>query len=165
MRESSPYAGQTVQLKNGYEYDVVDWYELAAGRTWKAALADGDPRAESYNVRHGMAGLPDDDDVLLGRMDGIMQITHVTELRDYVAPAPVPGGTGARDVSPSEIGEMCVACDVALRAGDKVAVIKLGPGPDPSARDDARNGRPYDSLAMEIHWACATGDEQYVLED
>jgi hypothetical protein len=52
----------------------------------------------------------------------------------------------------------CQACNVPFQAGDWVTLIALGPGDDPEARAKARAGRPYNAVALPVHWACATGE-------
>lgn len=51
----------------------------------------------------------------------------------------------------------CPACHKPFRAGDYTTLIALGPGDDPDAQAQARAGRPYNAVALEVHWACATG--------
>lgn len=42
-----------------------------------------------------------------------------------------------------------------LAAGDYTTLIPIGPGNDPEARERAKEGRPYNAVALEIHWECA----------
>jgi hypothetical protein len=165
MRDPSPYAGTTVQLRadavevGGLPAEVVDWYENTGSHiTWHEAYQQGDFRAQSYYNRRALAGLPDDDEVLLTRVDGMMRIIHVTEVAGYVPP-PAPDGPSL--VSDSEIGQPCPACQVPFAAGDQVAVLVLGPGGDPAARAACLAGQAYQGVAIELHWACRTGDTQY----
>jgi len=51
----------------------------------------------------------------------------------------------------------CYACKKPFSAGDYTVLIALGPGDDEEARDKARNGRAYNAVGIEIHYACATG--------
>jgi hypothetical protein len=97
MRDPSDYAGKTVRLRpdaaelGGQQAEVVDWYErLGDGVSWRDN--PGDPRAENYRLRHALGGLPDDDDVLFARVDGMGQLIHLTEIEGYIAPTPGPGG-------------------------------------------------------------------------
>jgi hypothetical protein len=167
MRDPSPYAGQAVTLRpdardiGGLPAEVVDWYErLHEGASWRSRIA-ADPRCEGYNMRSAMAGLPDDNDVLFARVDGMGTLIHVTEISGYTAPpAPVPAAAPSV-VSESEIGVPCPACGVPLAQGDRVAVLVLGPGADPTARAACRAGQDYQGVAVELHWACRTGDETY----
>lgn len=165
MRDPSPYAGQTVKLKadaaelGGRDVEVQDWFSRVRGRGWKEALAGNDPRAVSYNVRRGLGGLPDDDDdVLLGRVDGMGQIVHLSEVEGSSA-TPTSKRSGPKLPDDRAIGQPCPACGVRLERGDQVAMVLLGPGTDPAARAKARAGQPYEAVATELHWACATGVE------
>lgn len=169
MRDPSPYAGRTVRLRadaaelGGHNIEVVDWYERTGqSMAWRDALAAGDPRAQGYAVRRGLAGLPDDDEVLFGRVDGMGQIVHLSEIEGAVSSSPMPAGPKPADER--AIGQDCPACGVPLAAGDMVMVVPLGPGPDPEARAAARSGLPYQAVVVELHWPCATGDESYSRE-
>lgn len=162
MRDPSPYAGQTVTLRpdardiGGQSAAVVDWYErLHDGVSWRDRIGV-EPKVEAYSMRAALSGLPDDDDVLFARVDGMGALIHVTEIVGYTPPA---GGPSA--VSVTEVGEPCPACGVLLEGGDMVAVLLLGPGADPQARAACLAGEPYTGVAIELHWACRTGDESY----
>ena len=168
MRDPSPYAGQTVQLRpdaaeiGGLAADVVDWYERTGqGITWRQALDAEDFRAQGYAVRRGLRSLPDDDEVLFARVDGMGRIIHFTEIVGATVPTPAPIGSTPTPVTPSEVGEPCLACNTDLAVGDLVAVVVLGPGADPQARVLAATGQPYNPKVIELHWACRTGDESY----
>jgi hypothetical protein len=52
----------------------------------------------------------------------------------------------------------CPACGYAFEAGDLVTLIAVGPGPDPEEQEKARAGRPYNAVALPVHWLCATGE-------
>jgi len=56
------------------------------------------------------------------------------------------------------VGRPCAACDQPLQAGDFTVLVPLGPGADPEHRQRAREGRYYNAVAIEVHWACATGE-------
>jgi hypothetical protein len=55
------------------------------------------------------------------------------------------------------VGKECPACREPFLVGDYTTLIALGPGTDSEAQERAREGRPYNAIAMEIHWGCATG--------
>jgi hypothetical protein len=57
------------------------------------------------------------------------------------------------------VGALCPACRQPIRAGDYTTLVALGPGDDPEEREAARAGRFYNAVALEVHWACATGHE------
>lgn len=56
------------------------------------------------------------------------------------------------------VGEPCPACHSPFVAGDFTALVALGPGNDPDARERAVAGRSHNAVAVEVHWACATGE-------
>lgn len=56
------------------------------------------------------------------------------------------------------VGRPCPACHVAFRPGDYTGLVMLGPGGDEEARERARDGRPYNAVAVEVHWSCGTGE-------
>jgi hypothetical protein len=57
------------------------------------------------------------------------------------------------------VNKPCPACGVTFQVGDYTTIVPLGPGNDPEAQERARTGRPYNAVALEVHWACATGGE------
>jgi hypothetical protein len=72
---------------------------------------------------------------------------------------PPPRRFGPKAHDHPSIGQDCPACRDPFKAGDYTALIALGPGGDLEAREKARTGRVYNAVAVEVHWACATGDE------
>lgn len=56
-------------------------------------------------------------------------------------------------------GKPCPACQVNFKAGDWTALVALGPGDNPEARELARQHRVYNAVAVEVHYACVTGEE------
>jgi hypothetical protein len=54
---------------------------------------------------------------------------------------------------------VCPGCDRVFVPGETIGMITIGPGPDPEEREKARNGRGYIAVALPVHWACATGEE------
>jgi len=58
---------------------------------------------------------------------------------------------------PGDRQDECAACHELFYAGDFTTFIKLGPGADPEQQRRCREGLPYDAVALEVHWACATG--------
>ena len=53
----------------------------------------------------------------------------------------------------------CAACKELFRTGDYTALIPLGPGLNLEARRKCREGDDYTAVAIHVHWACATGEE------
>jgi hypothetical protein len=62
---------------------------------------------------------------------------------------------GPKSEDHPSIGNKCPACHVPFKAGDFTALIALGPGDDAETQERALAGRPYNAVAVEIHWACA----------
>lgn len=68
-------------------------------------------------------------------------------------------GPLAGDHSLVRNGKPCPACDQPFKAGEYCTLIALGPGDDPEARARAAAGRPYNAVAVPVHWECAVGAE------
>ena len=95
--EPSPLAGVVVKLRegtrgpsggdaSGAEYHVDDWADrLFDGRSWQ--VMDGNPSCITYALRAGMTGLPHDDEVLGGQVDGLTFLAHVSEIEHQEASA------------------------------------------------------------------------------
>ncbi len=58
------------------------------------------------------------------------------------------------------IGVECPACGEGFAPGDFTCLLVLGPGADPEARRLCREMRAYTAKAIEVHWGCATGEEE-----
>lgn len=165
MRDPSDYAGKTVRLRadaaelGGHRAEVVDWYErLGDGVSWRDN--PGDPRTENYRMRRGLGGLPDDDDVLFARVDGMGQLIHVTEIEGYTPSRTNPNGPALPDEG--AIGKPCPGCGEPIKAQGLVAKLAIGPGADREARALAKaGGTNWQCVYVDVHWACRTGDESY----
>lgn len=66
---------------------------------------------------------------------------------------------GPKSADHPSVGDECPACHKPFEAGDYTTLIALGPGDDSEEREKARGGRYYNAVALEVHWACATGQE------
>lgn len=84
----SPLAGTTVELihrdtfRGGLvSFLVDDWFDRVRGSSWK----DGrDTLTFDYAGRRQFHNLPDDDDVLLGKLeDGSEKLIHVSEIEGF----------------------------------------------------------------------------------
>ena len=62
---------------------------------------------------------------------------------------------GPKTVDHPSVGEPCPACKVPFAAGDYTALVVLGPGDDAEAQKRRDQGRPYNAVALEVHWACS----------
>jgi hypothetical protein len=66
---------------------------------------------------------------------------------------------GPKTADDPVIGKLCPACDDPFKEGDFTTLIPIGPGKDPEQREKAMNGQAYNAVAIEVHYACATGNE------
>ena len=71
---------------------------------------------------------------------------------------------GPKEKSHPSVGKECPACHIPFKEGDYTVLIPLGPGSNPEEREKARRGKSYNSVAVEVHWSCATGEEARPLE-
>jgi hypothetical protein len=53
----------------------------------------------------------------------------------------------------------CPGCGARFLIDDEFTLVPLGPGINDDARARAREGRPYNAVAIPAHWSCATGEE------
>ena len=65
---------------------------------------------------------------------------------------------GPKEKNSPSIGKECPACSEKLIAGDYTTLIVLGPGDNKEEQAKAANGKSYNAVAAEVHWACATGE-------
>lgn len=70
-----------------------------------------------------------------------------------------PRRFGPKPADDPSIGTPCPACGIAFAIGDYTTLVALGPGADPESRERAREGRVYNAVALQVHYACATGEE------
>ena len=67
---------------------------------------------------------------------------------------------GPKSKDHPSIGKECPACKVPFKEGDYTILVTLGPGDDPEEQKKCKEGRPYNAVATEVHWKCATGEEE-----
>ena len=65
---------------------------------------------------------------------------------------------GPKPPNHPSIGEKCPACQKPFKEGNYTTLVVLGPGDDREAQEKFKTGRPYNAVAVEVHWACATGE-------
>lgn len=65
---------------------------------------------------------------------------------------------GPKQPDHPSIGDRCPACHEPFTAGCYTALVPLGPGADPDARIARNEGRPYNAVALEVHYDCATAE-------
>jgi hypothetical protein len=66
---------------------------------------------------------------------------------------------GPKTADHPSVGEPCPACKVSFKEGDFTTLVVLGPGNDPEEQTKAKEGRPYNAVAVEVHWKCSGGIE------
>jgi hypothetical protein len=84
--EPHPLAGHTIDIPHPdhpltselVEYRIEDWYDRVAGCSWM--VADGNMTALKYAIRSGALGLPTDNLVVYGHINGLAQALHESEL-------------------------------------------------------------------------------------
>jgi len=63
------------------------------------------------------------------------------------------------EANSTTLGQECPACGQPFEKAQPVTLIPLGPGRDPEERARARQGAFFPAVAMQVHWACATGED------
>lgn len=69
------------------------------------------------------------------------------------------GAFGPKTEDHPTVGMQCPACNVPFQVGVFTTLIALGPGTSEEARERARESRWFNAVAIEVHFACATGME------
>lgn len=82
-----------------------------------------------------------------------------TYVRHRLNPDSPPRSFGPMAGDHPIVGAPCPACDEPIVEGDMTTLVPLGPGDSDEARQKARTGRPYNAVAIVVHYACATGFE------
>lgn len=62
---------------------------------------------------------------------------------------------GPKSADHPSIGELCQACKKPFIVGDYTTLVPLGPGDDPDEQRKAKDGQPYNAVAVEVHYSCA----------
>ena len=65
-------------LPGGYPFVVEDWWDRINGKGWNES--EGNPAAMMYGIRASVSGLPLDNEVVYGKINGLGHIVHVSEL-------------------------------------------------------------------------------------
>lgn len=61
---------------------------------------------------------------------------------------------GPKSAEHPSVGDACPACGQPLKEGDYTTLVAVGPGGDEEERASRDEGRPYNSVAVEVHWEC-----------
>ena len=69
----------------------------------------------------------------------------------------LPTPFGPKSAGHFSVGKPCHACRRPFAVGDYTALVPLGPGDDPEERRKCADGKPYNAVALEVHYACALG--------
>ena len=62
---------------------------------------------------------------------------------------------GPKTADHPTINQPCAACGVHFQEGDYTTLVAVGPGDDAEERQRRDEGRPYNSVAVEVHWDCS----------
>lgn len=71
---------------------------------------------------------------------------------DYRRFGPRPG-----DALPSD--KPCPACGNPFKKDEFTTLVPIGPGDSEESRRKCREGKAYNAVAVEAHYACVTGEE------
>lgn len=90
LREKHRYAGKKVRLNcqkdpdglNGAVMVVEDWWENVSGTSWM--FCNGNPACLKYAMRSAFSGLPTDNEVVYGKVNGFGHLVHDSELEEVV---------------------------------------------------------------------------------
>lgn len=83
--ESHPLTGKTVKVDLNGDGELVDleieeWWDVLTGTSWM--MSNGNPAALNYALRAGQQGLPLNDEVVYGKVDGLGEIVHVNQIKE-----------------------------------------------------------------------------------
>lgn len=73
-----PYAGKTVKLKDGDEYELEDWWDRLGQGSWE--ISYGNMACFQYVLRLMQTQLPIDDEVVYGKIGAFGHLIHESEL-------------------------------------------------------------------------------------
>lgn len=81
----------------------------------------------------------------------------VTYLRYKIEETLTLRAFGPKAMDHPSIGMECPPCDKPFVPEDYTTLIPLGPGDSDERREKARGGGWFTAVAIEVHYACATG--------
>jgi hypothetical protein len=58
-----------------------------------------------------------------------------------------------------DLGRLCPGCSKPFKKGEYTTLVAIGPGDSEESRKRCREGRVYNAVAIEAHFACVTGEE------
>lgn len=65
---------------------------------------------------------------------------------------------GPKKADHPSVNAPCPACERPIQIGELTTLVPLGPGDDVEAQAQCLQGHFYNAVAVEVHWACATGE-------
>lgn len=68
-------------VKGGAMYRIEDWWDNVSGGSWGESHT---PAAMQYAIRAGANGLPEDDEVVYGKIGPFGHLVHVSELGEVI---------------------------------------------------------------------------------
>jgi len=83
-KTSSHLAGHTVKIKHSNsmisdkEFLVEDWWDRIAKKSW--TKCDTNPACFNYKLRATSSNLPEDDEVLYGKIGPFGYLVHISEI-------------------------------------------------------------------------------------
>jgi hypothetical protein len=86
--DKHPLAGQTVRINSvrvavrNAKFVVGDWFDRVNETTWRETPG---PAAQYVRQRKIAKDIPDDDNVVIGRVDGFEKVIHQSEIGEVVA--------------------------------------------------------------------------------
>lgn len=84
--QAHPMAGKTTKVKadvhviGGNFVKIEDWWDRIAGTSWMNC--DGNPACLEFAMRSAVEGLPIDDEVVYGKINGSGLLIHESELEE-----------------------------------------------------------------------------------
>lgn len=74
-----PYAGKTVKLKTGHDYRLEDWWDRNGQGAWLDCIP-ANVACCKYAARFILLGLPNDNEVVYGKIGPYGHLIHESEL-------------------------------------------------------------------------------------
>lgn len=80
--DAAVQSGGNQILPSGYPLTVDDWWDRMNGKSWREN--PGNPAAMMYGIRAELSGLPLDDEVIYGHVNGLGYLVHVSEIGEII---------------------------------------------------------------------------------
>lgn len=83
-KTAHPLVGQVAEVVEGMfkgeQYRLEDWWDRLGQGSWKVCTRN--PACIEYGVRVLLESIPQDDEVVYGKINGLGKLIHVTQLGD-----------------------------------------------------------------------------------